>query len=72
MSARRIVGIILLAGGILALLYGGFSYEKKKGDIDIGPVEIELTKKERVNVPVWAGAAALVIGLVLVALPERR
>jgi hypothetical protein len=62
----KILGVLLLVLGILAVVYGGFSYTKEKGDAKIGPVEIELTEKKRVNVPLWAGIAAGVAGLVLV------
>jgi drug/metabolite transporter (DMT)-like permease len=62
----KILGVFLLVLGILAIVYGGFSYTKEKADAKIGPVEIELTEKKRVNVPLWAGIAAGVAGLVLV------
>jgi hypothetical protein len=62
----KILGVLLLVLGILAVVYGGFSYTKEKGGAKIGPVEIELTEKKRVNVPLWAGIAAGVAGLVLV------
>jgi hypothetical protein len=62
----RILGVLLLVLGILAIAYGGFSYTKEKADAKIGPVEIELSEKKRVNIPLWAGIAAGVAGLVLV------
>jgi hypothetical protein len=48
---------VLLVAGILALVYGGFSYNHEKGDAKIGPVEIQVNEKKHVNVPVWAGSA---------------
>lgn len=62
----KILGVVLLVLGILAVAYGGFSYTKEKGDAKIGPVEINVTEKERVNVPVWAGIAAAAAGVVLI------
>ena len=62
----RILGVLLLVLGVLAIAYGGFSYTKEKADAKIGPVEIELSEKKRVNIPLWAGIAAGVAGLVLV------
>ena len=58
----RMIAIVLLAVGVLALAYGGFSYTKQTHDAKIGPLEISVTEKERVNVPVWAGVALVVVG----------
>ena len=62
----RILGVALLVLGILAVAYGGFSYTKEKADANIGPIKIEVTEKERVNVPLWAGIVVAGTGLVLV------
>ena len=62
----RVIGIVLLVLGILGVAYGGFSYTKEKGGAKIGPVEIQVTEKERVNIPLWAGLLAGVAGLALV------
>ena len=58
----RMIAIVLLAVGALALVYGGFSYTRQTHDAKIGPLEISVTEKERVNVPVWAGVALVVVG----------
>jgi TRAP-type C4-dicarboxylate transport system permease small subunit len=58
----RLIAIVLLAAGVLALAYGGFSYTKETHDAKLGPVEISVTEKQRVNVPVWAGVALVVAG----------
>lgn len=58
----RIFAIVLLAAGILALVYGGFSYTKETQKAKVGPVEINVTEDKRVNVPVWAGLAMAVVG----------
>jgi drug/metabolite transporter (DMT)-like permease len=72
MSAQKIVGILLLAAGILALVYGGFSYTKETHEAQLGPLELSVEEKERVNVPVWAGAAAVVAGALLLVLDRKR
>lgn len=64
-SALKIVAILLIAGGIIALAYGGFTYTKTTHNTKIGPLELSIKDKETVNIPVWAGVGALVVGGVL-------
>ena len=70
MKGTKLLGAVLLALGILALVYGGFSYTKNTEKASIGPVKIEVTDKERVNVPLWAGLAAAIAGGILLARKE--
>lgn len=70
MSPLKIVAILLIVGGIVGLVYGGFTYTKSTHDAKIGPLEFSVKDKEHVNVPVWAGIAAIVAGGVL--LVSRR
>jgi TRAP-type C4-dicarboxylate transport system permease small subunit len=72
MTATKLVGLVLIAAGLLALVYGGFSYTKDTHNVKLGPVELSVKEKETVNVPIWAGAGAIVIGAVLLALGGRR
>ena len=65
MSGLRVVGIVLLVVGLLAVAYGGFSYTKDETAAKIGPVEIQVKEKEHVNIPLWAGIGAAVAGAVL-------
>ena len=58
----RMIGIVVLGLGILALAYGGFSYTRETHDVKLGPVEFSVKEKERVNVPLWAGVALAVVG----------
>ena len=58
----KAAGMVLVILGILALVYGGFSYTKETHDADLGPLKIQVKDKDRVNVPVWAGVAAIVGG----------
>lgn len=58
----RLVGIVLLVAGVLALAYGGFSYTRQSHDAKIGPLEISVSEKKQVNVPVWAGLALALVG----------
>ena len=68
----KIIGIALLIAGVLALVYGGFSYTKDTTAVKLGPLELSVKEKESVNVPVWAGIAAVVAGgLALVAASKK-
>lgn len=71
MSAVKIVGIVLIALGILGLMYGGFSYTKETHQARIGPVELSVKDKETVNVPVWVGVGAIVVGGLLLLVPKK-
>ena len=72
MSAMKIVAIILIVIGILGLIYGGITYTKKTHDVDLGPVEFSVKEKETVNVPVWAGVAAVIAGVLLLVVPRKK
>jgi len=68
----RLAGLVILSLGILALVYGGFSYTRQTHEADLGPLEIRVKDKERVDVPVWAGVAAAVTGAGLLVVGGRR
>lgn len=65
MNPIKIVGIVLIAAGTLGLVYGGFSYTKNTTELKLGPIELSLQEKETVNIPLWAGIAAIAGGVVL-------
>ena len=62
MNALKIAAIVLIVAGILGLVYGGFSYTSETHDAKLGPIEISVQDRERVNVPVWAGVGAIAVG----------
>lgn len=62
----RIVGVVLIVLGIVALAYGGISWTRKDTVIDAGPVEVTKDTRETVLFPPLAGALMLVGGAVLV------
>ena len=71
MNASKLVGLVLIVGGALALAFGGFSYTKDSSAVKIGPIELSVKEKESVNVPLWAGVAAVVVGGLLLALGKK-
>ena len=56
------IGIVVLAAGILALVYGGFSYTRQTHDVKLGPVEFSVSENHRVPIPVWAGVVLAAVG----------
>lgn len=72
MTPLRIVAIVLIVAGALALAYGGFSYTKETHQAKIGPIELSMKEKQEVNVPQWAGIGAIVLGAVLLAVGGKK
>jgi uncharacterized membrane protein YdcZ (DUF606 family) len=71
MNTVKLVGILLIVGGVLSLTYGGFSYTKETHTADIGDVHLALQEKQRVNLPVWAGVGAMVGGILLLVTSKK-
>ena len=72
MSGARIAALVLIIAGVLALAYGGFTYSKQTTSVNLGPLQLNVTEKKTVPVPVWAGIGAIVIGGVLLATGGKR
>jgi len=47
--------VVLIVAGVLGLVYGSFSYTKETHEAKLGPLELSVSDKQTVNVPVWAG-----------------
>ena len=62
MSAIKMAAIVLITAGVLGLAYGSFSYTKDAHEAKLGPIELSVKDKKTVNIPVWAGVGAIVIG----------
>ncbi len=72
MSGNKAIALVLPIGGSLALVYGGFTYTKDETAASIGPLEIQVEDKERVNIPLWAGVLGVVIGGVMLMAPGKK
>jgi drug/metabolite transporter (DMT)-like permease len=72
MNSSKIVALLLIVAGVLALAYGGFSYTKDTQQAKIGPLELTVKQQQTVNIPVWAGIGAIVIGGALLVLGSRK
>jgi len=72
MNAMKIAAIVLIVAGVLGLAYGGFSYTKETHQMNVGPIELSVKEKQSVNVPIWAGVGAILIGGALFVLGGKR
>jgi TRAP-type C4-dicarboxylate transport system permease small subunit len=72
MSGVKIFAIVVILGGVLGLMYGGFSYTKDTHKAEIGSLELSVKDQQTVNVPVWAGVGAIVIGGALLLFQGKR
>lgn len=72
MSSNKVIALVLIIAGVLGLAYGSFTYTKETHDAKIGPLELSVKDKETVNIPVWAGIGAIVVGAGLLLAGGRR
>ena len=71
MNFTQIVGVLLLIAGAAGLAMGGFSYTKDKTVLKIGSLEVSAKQKEEVNLPVWLGVGAIVVGGLLLVVGRK-
>jgi hypothetical protein len=64
-NGMKALGVLLVALGLLGLLYGGLSWTRKDKVVDAGPIEITADKTERIPIPPIAGGLILVAGIAL-------
>ena len=72
MSARRMVGLVLIVVGVVALIWGGVFWTDRDTVVDAGPLEIQTEEREGVALPPILGAISLIGGIILLVIPERR
>lgn len=69
MNAIKILGVVLIVAGIIALAYGHFSYTKESHDAKLGKLELSYKEKETVRIPPWAGWVGIGVGAIVLLLP---
>jgi uncharacterized membrane protein YidH (DUF202 family) len=72
MSMRKMAAVALVVAGVLALVYGSFSYTKATHDAKLGPLEFQFKEKKTVNIPVWAGVGVIAFGTILLLTDKKR
>jgi hypothetical protein len=72
MNAIKLFAIVLLVAGALGLAYGGFSYTKDTTAVKVGSLELSVKEQKQVNIPMWAGVGAIVVGGLLLLSTSKR
>ena len=72
MSGRRIVGLVLVVLGLATLAWGGVFWTDRDTLVDAGPIEITSEEREGFSLPPLVGVIAVIGGIVLLAVPDRR
>ena len=72
MSVTRIIGLVLVIVGIVALLWGGVFWTRNKTVIDAGPLQVKTQQHEGVALPPIVGVGCVIAGLALLVLGGRQ
>ena len=72
MNRIRVLAIVLIAAGVLGLMYEKFTYTKESHDLRIGSLEVSVKDKETVNIPTWCGTGAIAVAVVLLLADRKR
>jgi uncharacterized membrane protein YidH (DUF202 family) len=65
MDTMKMLAIVIIVAGGLALAYGGFTYTKETHQAKLGPIELSVKDTETVNIPIWAGVGLMVAGVAM-------
>jgi hypothetical protein len=68
----KIVGVLLIAIGIVALAYGGITYTTREKVLDVGPIEATAERQKTIPLPPLLGGLALAGGVALLIAGSRR
>jgi hypothetical protein len=72
MRITTVLSIILIAIGVIALGYQGFTYSTREKIVDIGSLDVTVTKKNTIPLPPIVGGIALVGGIGLLVIGKKR
>jgi hypothetical protein len=68
----RIIGVLLILIGLVALATGGFNYTRREKVIDIGPIQATAEKRDHIPLPPILGGLSLAAGVVLLIAGARK
>ena len=67
----KLIGVLLIVVGIVALVMGGIRYTTREKVLDIGPIEATADKHHEIPLSPIVGIASVVGGIVLVVAGSR-
>ena len=72
MKTYTLTGIILIVIGIVALAYQGITYTTREKVVDLGPIQVTADKTKTFPLPPILGGIALVGGIVLLVMGNKK
>lgn len=72
MRQLSIVGVVLIALGLVALVYQGITYTSRETVIDIGPLHATADREKTLPLPPVFGVAAVAGGVLLLMAGVRK
>jgi hypothetical protein len=72
MNTMNIIGIVLIALGVVGLIYGGITYTSSKDVVDLGAVKLQVDQKKEIPLSPFFGAGAVAVGVILMLVGRRR
>ena len=68
----KVLGAVLVALGIVALVYGGIGYNRQRTILDVGGIKATTSEHKTIPIAPIVGVIVLVGGVVLLAVPRKR
>ncbi len=72
MKTNMLIGIILIVVGVIAFAYQGITYTTREKVIDLGPLQVTADKTKTLPLSPIVGAVALVGGIVLLVMGNKK
>jgi drug/metabolite transporter (DMT)-like permease len=67
MNGKMLLGVALIAIGVIALVYQGFGYTTRKKVLDMGPIQATKEEHHSIPLPPIIGVIALISGVAVLA-----
>ena len=68
---NRTLGLLLIAIGLIGLVWGGVTYTTREKVIDLGPIQATREKTHNLPLPPIAGAVALIGGIAVLVIGKK-